>query len=166
MLQMKLCGDLVLREKCTKVNDITLDILATMDEMVKMMEQQNGVGLAAPQVGITQRFLVMLNPETNETYRMINPTITSKSENTCIMEEGCLSVLDSKNMPVYSNVIRPESVNVEWTDEKGKQHNEEMNGTLARIVQHEIDHLDGILFIDYLSNVKREMLMRKVKRRH
>ncbi|MCQ2562760.1 MAG: peptide deformylase, partial [Alphaproteobacteria bacterium] len=83
MLQMKLCGDLVLREKCTKVNDITLDILATMDEMVKMMEQQNGVGLAAPQVGITQRFLVMLNPETNETYRMINPTITSKSENTC-----------------------------------------------------------------------------------
>ncbi|MCQ2562572.1 MAG: peptide deformylase, partial [Alphaproteobacteria bacterium] len=78
----------------------------------------------------------------------------------------CLSVLDSKNMPVYSNVIRPESVNVEWTDEKGKQHNEEMNGTLARIVQHEIDHLDGILFIDYLSNVKREMLMRKVKRRH
>jgi len=166
MLQMKLCGDLVLREKCTPVADITPEILHTMDEMVEMMKSQNGVGLAAPQIGITQRFLVMMNPDTNEIYRMINPKIIEKSTKTCVMEEGCLSVLGADGLPVYSNVMRPESVTVEWTDEKGDTKMAKMAGTIARIVQHETDHLDGVLFIDYLSGVKREMLMRKVNRRH
>ena len=166
MLQMKLCGDLVLREKCSPVSDITPEILNTMDEMVKMMADQNGVGLAAPQVGITQRFLVMMDPDTNEIYRMINPTILSKSDETCVMEEGCLSVLGADGLPVYSNVRRPSSVEIEWTDENGTALRAKMSGTAARIVQHETDHLDGILFIDYLSGVKREMLMRKVNRRH
>lgn len=164
MLQMKLCGDLVLREKCTPVSDITTELLNTMDEMVKMMSEQNGVGLAAPQVGITQRFLVMMNPDTNDIYKMINPKIISKSEETCVMEEGCLSVLGADGLPVYSNVRRPESVTVEWTNEKGDKVQTQMSGVLARIVQHETDHLDGVLFIDYLSGVKREMLMRKVNR--
>ena len=166
MLQMKLCGDLILREKCAPVLDITPDLLNTMDEMVQMMMSQNGVGLAAPQVGITQRFLVMMNPDTNEVYRMINPKILSKSEETCLMEEGCLSVLGADGLPVYSHVRRPKSVTVEWTNEHGKTQVAELAGTIARIVQHETDHLDGILFIDYLSGVKREMLMRKVNRRH
>ena len=166
MLQMKLCGDLILREKCTSVSDITPELLDNMDEMVKMMESQNGVGLAAPQVCITQRFLVMMNPDTNEIYRMINPTILSKSEETCLMEEGCLSVLGADGLPVYAHVRRPKSVIVEWTDEKGAKKTAEMAGTIARIVQHETDHLDGVLFVDYLSGVKREMVMRKVNRRH
>ena len=166
MLQMKLCGDLVLREKCDAVADITPELLSTMDEMVKMMHDQNGVGLAAPQVGITQRFLVMMDPDTNVIYRMINPEIISKSDETCVMEEGCLSVLGPDNLPVYSNVRRPESVDVKWIDENGKEMQAHMSGVPARIVQHETDHLDGILFIDYLSGVKREMLMRKVNRRH
>lgn len=161
---MKLCGDLVLREKCTPVSDITTELLNTMDEMVKMMSEQNGVGLAAPQVGIAQRFLVMMNPDTNDIYKMINPKIISKSEETCVMEEGCLSVLGADGLPVYSNVRRPESVTVEWTNEKGDKVQTQMPGVLARIVQHETDHLDGVLFIDYLSGVKREMLMRKVNR--
>ena len=164
MLQMKLCGDLVLREKCTPVSDITPELLKNMDEMVKMMADQNGVGLAAPQVGITQRFLVMMDPDTNEIYRMINPKILSRSIETCVMEEGCLSVLGADGLPVYSNVRRPESV--EWTNENGVALRAKMSKTAARIVQHETDHLDGILFIDYLSGVKREMLMRKVNRRH
>ena len=137
-----------------------------MDEMIKMMTAQNGVGLAAPQVGIAKRFLVMMNPNTNAIYRMINPEIVSRSAETCVMEEGCLSVLGSDNLPVYSNVRRPESVDVKWTDENGKTQTAHFSGTPARIVQHETDHLDGILFIDYLSGVKREMLMRKVNRRH
>ncbi|MBQ6110611.1 MAG: peptide deformylase [Alphaproteobacteria bacterium] len=166
MLQMKLCGDLILREKCEPVSDITPDILNTMDEMVKMMSAQNGVGLAAPQVGITKRFLVMMDPDTNVIYRMINPKIVCKSDKTCVMEEGCLSVLGSDGLPVYANVTRPESVDVEWTDENGKSMKAKMSGTPARIVQHETDHLDGILFIDYLSGIKREMLMRKVNRKH
>ena len=166
MLQMKLCGDLVLREKCSPVADITSELLKTMDEMVKMMQSQNGVGLAAPQVGITKRFLVMMNPDTNAIYRMINPEIVSHSDETCVMEEGCLSVLGPDGLPVYSNVRRPESVDVKWTDENGKEMSMRMSGVPARIVQHETDHLDGVLFIDYLSGVKREMVMRKVNRRH
>ena len=166
MLQMKLCGDLVLREKCTPVADITPQLLDTMDEMVNMMQAQNGVGLAAPQVGITQRFLVMMDPDTNEIYRMINPTILSKSEETVVMEEGCLSVLGPDGLPVYSNVRRPASVVVEWTNENGNKLSAQMSGVPARIVQHETDHLNGVLFIDYLSGVKREMLMRKVNRGH
>ena len=166
MLQMKLCGDLVLREKCSPVSDITPELLNTMDEMVKMMSEQNGVGLAAPQVGITQRFLVMMDPDTNVVYKMINPKILSRSEETTVMEEGCLSVLGPDGMPVYSNVRRPSKVSVEWMDESGKMMAAEMSGVPARIVQHETDHLDGVLFIDYLPGVKREMLMRKVNRRH
>lgn len=166
MLQMKLCGDLVLREKCTPVADITPELLDTMDEMVKMMQSQNGVGLAAPQVGVTQRFLVMMDPETNEIYRMVNPKILSKSDETVVMEEGCLSVLGADGLPVYSNVRRPSSVDVEWTNENGDILRAKMSGVPARIVQHETDHLDGILFIDYLSGIKREMLMRKVNRGH
>ena len=166
MLQMKLCGDLILREKCSPVSDITPELINTMDEMVKMMESQNGVGLAAPQVGITQRFLVMMDPDTNDIYKMINPKILSKSEETCVMEEGCLSVLGPDGLPVYSNVKRPKSVIIEWTNEHGDKLQAEMSGTPARIVQHETDHLDGVLFIDYLSGVKREMLMRKVNRKH
>ena len=166
MLQMKLCGDLVLREKCEPVSEITPELINTMDEMVKMMESQNGVGLAAPQVGITQRFLVMMDPDTNKIYRMINPKILSKSEETCVMEEGCLSVLGPDGLPVYSHVKRPSSVTVEWTNENGDKSQAQLAGTLARIVQHETDHLDGILFIDYLSGIKREMVMRKVNRGH
>lgn len=165
MLQMKLCGDLVLRTKCEPVAQITPELLRTMDEMVLMMDAQNGVGLAAPQVGILSRFLVMMDPDTKTVYRMINPQITSFSEDKCTMEEGCLSVLGADNLPVFSNVTRPASVTVEWTNENGERVGAQMSGLPARIVQHETDHLDGVLFIDRLSPVRREMVMRKVRRR-
>ena len=161
---MKLCGDLILREKCAPVGEITPDILRDLDEMVKMMHDQNGVGLAAPQVNVTKRFLVMMNPDTEQVFKMINPKIITKSEKQVSMEEGCLSVLGPDNLPVFADVVRPESVVVEWMDENGKQLSAEMSGLPARIVQHETDHLDGVLFIDYLSGVKREMVMRKVRR--
>jgi peptide deformylase len=164
MLQMKLCGDLVLRTQCTPVENITPEILSTMDEMVDMMREQNGVGLAAPQVGILSRFLVMMDPDSETVYRMINPRIISYGSDTCTMEEGCLSVLGNDGLPVFANVSRPDSVVVEWTDEAGDKKMAQMSGTPARIVQHETDHLDGKLFIDYLSPLRREMLMRKVKK--
>lgn len=96
---------------------------------------------------------------------MINPKILTRSDALCTMEEGCLSVLGNDNLPVYANVTRPESVDVEWTDENGKILRAKMSGLPARIVQHETDHLDGVLFIDYLSPVHRQMLMRKVRKR-
>ena len=165
MLQMKLCGDLVLRQKCAPISEITPELLTVMNEMVSMMDAQNGVGLAAPQVGILSRFLVMMDPDTKTVYRMINPQITSYSDEKCTMEEGCLSVLGADNLPVFSNVSRPESVTVEWTNENGERIGAQMSGLPARIVQHETDHLDGVLFIDHLSPVRREMVMRKVRRR-
>ena len=165
MLQMKLCGDLVLRKKCELVTEITPDVLDIMDEMVGMMHEQNGVGLAAPQVGVLKRFLVMMEPDSGKVFKMINPKILTRSSETCVLEEGCLSVLGHDNLPVYANVTRPKSVEVEWNNENGDLMRAEMSGLPARIVQHETDHLDGILFIDYLSPVKREMLMRKVRKR-
>ncbi len=164
MLQMKLCGDLVLREKCAPVTEITPDVLDIMNEMVGMMRDQNGVGLAAPQVGQLKRFLVMMDPDTETVFKMINPKIITRSADLCTMEEGCLSVLGPDNLPVYANVTRPQSVDVEWTDENGEPMAAHMSGLPARIVQHETDHLDGILFIDYLSPVRREMVMRKVRK--
>lgn len=165
MLQMKLCGDVVLRTVCAPVDNITPEILSTMDEMVAMMRDQNGVGLAAPQVGILSRFLVMMDPDSETVYKMINPHIISHSDSTCTMEEGCLSVLGNDGLPVYANVTRPDSVVVSWTNEVGDNLTAQMSGLPARIVQHETDHLDGKLFIDYLSPVRREMTMRKVKKR-
>ena len=164
MLQMKLCGDPILREMCTPVEKIDDKLLQTLDTMVAMMREQSGVGLAAPQVGITQRFLVMMTPDDEQVFKMINPKILSRSEKMAVMEEGCLSVLGGDNLPVYANVSRPESVTVEWTDENGEKLSAEMSGVPARIVQHETDHLDGKLFIDYLSGARREMVMRKVRR--
>lgn len=165
MLQMKLCGDAILREKCVPVDEITPKLLGIMDEMVAMMREQNGVGLAAPQVGITKRFLVMMDPDAGTVYRMINPKILSHSTDTVVMEEGCLSVLGPDYLPVYSNVRRPASVTVSWTDENGNPCMADMSGLPARIVQHETDHLDGVLFIDLLSPVHREIVMRKVRKR-
>jgi peptide deformylase len=164
MLQMKLCGDPILRTECTPVEKIDDKLLQTLDTMVAMMREQSGVGLAAPQVGITQRFLVMMTPDDEQVFKMINPKILSRSEKMAVMEEGCLSVLGGDNLPVYANVSRPESVTVEWTDENGEKLSAEMSGVPARIVQHETDHLDGKLFIDYLSGARREMVMRKVRR--
>ena len=164
MLQMKLCGEPILRQRCEPVADITPGLLSIMNEMVEMMRAQNGVGLAAPQIGLASRFLVMMDPDTETVYRMINPNIVSYGAENCSMEEGCLSVLGKDGLPVYAYVSRPQSVVVEWTDESGEHKMAEMSGLPARIVQHETDHLDGKLFIDHLPSVRREMVMRKVKK--
>lgn len=163
-LEMKVCGDFILREKCTPVEAITPELLDKMDEMVRMMMEQRGVGLAAPQVGDTRRFLVMMDPDTETVYKMINPRIVKFSDEKCAMDEGCLSVLGPDGLPVFARVTRPESVVVEWTDENGQPMTAQMSAYPARIVQHEADHLDGILFIDYLAPVRREMVMRKVRK--
>jgi len=166
---MKLCGDLVLREKCAPVGNITPQVRDQLAQMAEMMDEQNGVGLAAPQVGVLLRFIVMREVKNRKDpgilHKMINPRIISKSEKICIKEEGCLSILGPDDLPIYADVERPESVIAEWTDELGARQTRELTGFSGRIFQHEIDHLDGILFIDHLSPVKREMMMRKVRKR-
>jgi len=169
MLEIKTCGDSVLREKCVPVKEISQDILRAMTEMAEIMEQRQGVGLAAPQVGILQRFLVMKEVKNMRDpgilRKMINPEILSKSEKTCVWEEGCLSVMGPGDVLLFADVARSENVTVRWTDEHGRPQTREFSGLPARIVQHEIDHLDGILFLDYLSSTKREMMIRKIKKR-
>ena len=163
MLEMKLCGDPVLREVAAPVTEINDEIRGHLRQMAVVMEAQNGVGLAAPQVGILSRMLVMGKP--GELICMLNPVIVEKSENVVVLEEGCLSILGPDSIPVFADVARPESVVIEWNDENGAPHRQKFSGIVARIAQHEIDHLDGILFVDYLSSAKREMVMNKVKKR-
>jgi peptide deformylase len=163
MLEMKLCGDPVLREVAAPVLEINDKVRGALRQMGAMMDAQNGVGLAAPQVGILSRFLVMRKP--GSLICMINPKIIEKSAELVVLEEGCLSILGPDSIPVFADVVRPESVTVDWTDENGRPHSQKFSGIVARVVQHEIDHLDGILFIDYLSSIKREMVMNKVKKR-
>ena len=165
MLQMKLCGDLVLRTQCAPVDSISPELLSTMDEMVEIMREQNGVGLAAPQVGILSRFLVMMDPDSETVYRMINPRISSYGVGTCTMEEGCLSVLGNDGLPVFANVTRPDSVVVEWTDETGAKKIAQMSSTTENKKKKETDHEDEKLYIHYQSPLRREMLMRNEKKK-
>ena len=142
--------------------------LSQIPEESEKYDLRPGMGLAAIQVGIPKRYFVVvyeIDDGEFENYIMINPKIVSFNATTTTMEEGCLSVLGADGLPVYANVTRPDGVVVEWTDETGTKQMAQMSGLPARIVQHETDHLDGKLFVDYLSPVRREMLMRKVRRK-
>ena len=138
-------GEEVLREKCVDVKpeEINDEFRATLNEMFETMETANGVGLAAPQVGIAKRFFVVVADD--EIRRVfINPVITKTSNDLVDYEEGCLSIPG-----FYENIKRPSKVSVVALNEQGKQFVlEEAEGLLARVIQHENDHLDGILYID------------------
>lgn len=168
MLDMRFCGDMILREKAMPVSEITPDILAALSDMADMMRDARGAGLAAPQVNISKRFIVMMDikgkGDKGVLIKMINPEIIAKSDEMVIGDEGCLSVLGPDGNPVFADVARHKCVTVKWIDENGAEQAREFSGYSARIAQHEIDHLDGILFIDYLSSAKREMIMNKVKK--
>ena len=167
-LKLHFVGDSVLRERAIPVVEINDDIRETLSTMEKIMLEERGAGLAAPQVGILLRMLVFLELDKKGNpsliYKCINPKIISHSNNNVVMEEACLSI-QGPNGPVFTNVERPESVVIEWKDENGILQTKEFHGYASRAVQHEIDHLDGVLFIDYLSSAKREMVMRKVKKK-
>jgi len=122
-----------------------------------------GIGLAAPQLGIMQRVLVMdcIKDEmaTPEPMVLINPVVIESSEETNVYDEGCLSIPDQ-----YAEVTRPAEVKVEWVDLDGKTVQQDFDGLWATCVQHEIDHLNGKLFIDYLKPLKRQMITRKMQK--
>ena len=135
-------GEQLLREKSQSVEEVTPELLDTIEEMFKTMDAHNGVGLAAPQVGILKRFFVITADDgIRRVY--INPQIIGTSQKLCEFEEGCLSIPN-----VYEKIIRPEKVTIQAINEKGKPFVQEADGWLARIIQHEYDHLEGILYID------------------
>ncbi|HYJ82933.1 MAG TPA: peptide deformylase [Allosphingosinicella sp.] len=157
--------DPLLRQISSPVEAITPEIQTLIDDMFETMYAAPGIGLAAIQVGVPKRILVidLQDPEEEggEPVRnplvFINPEILRKSETPRPYNEGCLSVPDQ-----YAEVERPDTIRARWLDRDGKVHEEELEGMLATCLQHEMDHLEGILFIDYLSRLKRDMILRKL----
>ena len=149
-----------LKKKSLPVAAVDAEVRQLMDDMLETMYAAPGIGLAAPQVGALKRVIV-LDIDREETKSgplfMANPEIVEASDEDVIYEEGCLSVPDH-----YSDVARPEKVRVRYLDRDGKQQELACEGLLATCVQHEIDHLDGILFIDHISSLKRNMILRKL----
>ena len=132
-----------------------------MNDMLETMYAANGIGLAAPQVGIKKRIVVIDLKEEGKSLPLtfVNPKIIGFSDEKFVNEEGCLSVPE-----YYAEVERSKEVEVEWYDAKGKKIKKRLTGLLSVCIQHEIDHLDGILFIDHLSSLKRRMAIQKLKR--
>ena len=152
----------LLKKKSAPVAEVTDDLRKLMNDMLETMYDAPGVGLAAPQVGILQRIVVIdvtKDSEPKHPYKMVNPAITEHSETTLMHEEGCLSVPEQ-----YAPVERFETVTVEYTDENGQKQTLSADGLLAICIQHELEHLDGTLFIDHLSKVKRDMIVRRVEK--
>ena len=156
-----------LREISKPVDAVDAEVRALVADMFETMYDAPGIGLAAIQVGVPQRILVidLQEPESEEEGAkvirdprvFINPEIVEQADDAQPYTEGCLSVPDQ-----YAEVDRPISIRAKWLDLNGQAHDERIEGLLAVCVQHEMDHLNGILFIDHLSRLKRDMLLRKL----
>jgi peptide deformylase len=154
-----------LKQVSSPVEAVDDAIRALIADMFETMYAAPGIGLAAVQIGVPKRLLVIdlqePGEEGGEPIRdprvFINPEILSHSAQDVPYNEGCLSVPDQ-----YAEVDRPDRIHARWLDEEGRAHEEEIDGLLAVCLQHEMDHLEGILFIDHLSRLKREMILRKI----
>lgn len=151
-----------LKKVCAPVDDLSDDLRTLSDDMLETMYAAPGIGLAAPQIGILSRLIVLdcAKKDDGDEARplvMFNPQVVASSDERNVYEEGCLSIPDQ-----YADVERPKVVDVEWLDRDGKLQRETFDGLWATCVQHEIDHLDGKLFIDYLKPLRRQMITRKM----
>ena len=152
-----------LKKKARPVEAITDDIRILADDMLQTMYDAPGIGLAAPQIGVLKRIFVMDCAKDDDTpprpMVLINPEITWGSDQVDTYIEGCLSIPDH-----YADITRPAQVDVTWTDLNGTQQSERFDGLWATCAQHEIDHLNGKLFIDHLGPLKRQMITRKMQK--
>ena len=157
--------DPTLRAQSAPVESVTDEITRLIGDMFETMYQAPGIGLAAVQVAVPRRLLVidLQEPEEEEgepvrkPFVFINPEIVQRSDERQLYNEGCLSIPDQ-----YAEIERPASVRAQWIDEKGQRQEGEFGGLMAVCLQHEVDHLNGILFIDHLSRLKRDMVVKKV----
>ena len=157
--------DPLLRQISTPVEKVDDEVRALIADMFETMYDAPGIGLAAIQVGVPKRILVIDLQEPAEEGGepvkdpriFINPEIVQSSEQEVPYTEGCLSVPDQ-----YAEVDRPDRIRARWLDENGKSHEEDIEGLLATCLQHEMDHLEGVLFIDHLSRLRREMILKKL----
>ena len=162
-MEILLVPNEVLRLKAQKLTKITQADIDVAHQMMDTMIKAPGVGLAANQVGILKQ-IVTINFEDKENdkranYILFNPSIIEYSDEKVIMEEGCLSLPEQ-----YADIERPKKIVLEYIDENQKTIKKEIDGYEARILQHEIDHLSGKLFVDYLSSLKRNIIIKKVKK--
>lgn len=144
---MKYLGESVLRKKAAPVKKVTDDLRRLVDDMFDTMAENHGQGLAAPQVGVSKRVIVVdvrEDENTRHTFPLVNPRIISFFGRNVSMDEGCLSIPG-----LYIPVTRRDGVHVEYQDAKGRKSRIEARGLLARCIQHEVDHLNGVLFIDH-----------------
>jgi peptide deformylase len=151
--------DPILRQVSTPVDKVDSTVTRLADDMLDTMYDAPGIGLAAVQIGVPRRMLVIdvsKEDEERQPQVFINPEILKSSEEFSVYEEGCLSIPD-----YYAEVERPATVTVRFLDRLGKQQILDVDGLLATCLQHEIDHLNGVLFIDHISRLKREMVVRK-----
>ena len=150
-----------LKKTAQPVADLSDELRTLADDMLQTMYEAPGIGLAAPQVGVMHRLIVLdCVKEDGEKPRplvMFNPEVIASSDVQNTYEEGCLSIPDQ-----YADVTRPAEVDVRWIDRDGQEQTERFDGLWATCVQHEIDHLDGKLFIDYLKPLKRQLITRKM----
>ena len=154
ILEIRVLGDPILREETKPVAEITDELRALARNMFDTMDLAHGIGLAAPQVGRTERMAVI--GVEDQRFVVINPEIVDADGKTAKAEEGCLSIPE-----YYEEVERPAKVRVRFTDLDGKVHEEDAEGLFATCIQHEIDHLNGVLFVDYLSKLKRDRVLKK-----
>jgi len=157
---LHLLGSPVLRQKSPPVRTVDDEVRQLVDDLFETMRAAKGVGLAANQIGVARRVAVVdVGEEDPPPLVLINPVILERSEEDETAEEGCLSIPD-----IFGDVTRPARVVVEALDLEGKKVRTEASGYKARAIQHEIDHLDGVLFLDHLSAVKRNLLLSKWKK--
>ncbi len=152
----------ILRQVSKTVDQVTKDEQKLMDDMLETMYHANGIGLAAIQIGIPKRIIVMdigWKDEKKNPMYFVNPIIKNKNKDLSTYEEGCLSVPNQ-----FAEVDRPASCEIEYLDYNGEKKLLEANGLLATCIQHEMDHLEGILFIDYLSKLKKSMIIKKLSK--
>jgi len=152
--------DPILRKKSDILEKVDDELRILLDDMLETMYAAPGIGLAAVQIGILKRLIVIdisKDKEKKNPIFLINPEIISKSKNTSIYEEGCLSLPGH-----FAEIERPEECQIRYIDYDGKKKEMKANGLLATCIQHEIDHLNGILFIDYLSKLKKDMIVKKL----
>ncbi|MGB0661354.1 MAG: peptide deformylase [Mangrovicoccus sp.] len=152
-----------LKKTCAPVADISDEIRTLAADMLETMYKAPGIGLAAPQIGVLERIIVMdcIRDEAEERQPMVmvNPEVVASSDEQNVYEEGCLSIPEQ-----YAEVTRPKLVEVRWMGLDGEEHSQEFDELWATCVQHEIDHLNGKLFIDYLKPMKRQMITRKMQK--
>ena len=158
VLKVRKYGDPVLRRRAAEISEVTPEIHRTIADMVETMYDEAGIGLAAPQVGVSLRLMVVGHDERREPRALINPRIVDRGGQVTA-EEGCLSIPG-----VFAQVARAEWVDVEAKDVDGHPVKLHGRGLLARVLQHEIDHLDGVLFIDHLDPVARDRIKRRIKK--